>query len=129
MKNSSQCITYIPGTHPRFRKHLILLAASLAVLLFAPAARAGQGPASYLDFDDVNPGFGTPVDTSETPLNWSTSAAGTAPATARPSGTQLTIGAAATDFPGPTPLNFSINLNGGPNLQGVVINSTNVNVT
>jgi autotransporter-associated beta strand protein len=82
-----------------------------------------------LDFDDVNPGFGTPTDTSETALNWSTSAAGTASALARPSGTQLTIGNADSDFTGPTPFNFAINLNGGGNLQGVRINSTNVNVT
>jgi autotransporter-associated beta strand protein len=101
----------------------------LAILLLAPSARAGQGAASYLDFDDVNPGFGTPINTDELSLNWSTSAAGTATATARPSGTQLTIGSAATDFSGPTPYVFSINLNGAGNLQGVVINSTNVNVT
>jgi autotransporter-associated beta strand protein len=106
-----------------------LAATCLAISLFAPTARAGQGAASFLDFDDVNPGFGTPTDTTETTLNWSTNSAGTAPATARPSGTQLTIGAAATDFAGPTPFNFAINLNGGINLQGVVINSTNVNVT
>jgi len=108
---------------------MLVAAASLAILLLAPTARAGQGAASFLDFDDVNPGFGTPTDTSETALNWSTSAAGTASALARPSGTQLTIGNADSDFTGPTPFNFAINLNGGGNLQGVRINSTNVNVT
>jgi fibronectin-binding autotransporter adhesin len=130
MKNPSPCITSIPGTHVRFYKPLIILAATcLAISLFAPAVRAGQGAASFLDFDDVNPGFGIPTDTSETAINWSTSAAGTATATARPSGTQLTIGNADSDFTGPTPFAFSINLNGGGNLQGVRINSTNVNVT
>ena len=99
------------------------------MLMLASTARAGQGAASFLDFDDVNPGFGVPTDTSETALNWSTSAAGTATATARPSTTQLTIGNADSDFTGPTPFNFTINLNGGGNLQGVRINSTNVNVT
>jgi hypothetical protein len=95
----------------------------------APATRAGQGAPSFIDFDDINPGFGLPSDTSETTLNWSTNSAGTAPATARPSGTQLTVGAGAADFAGPIPYTFGINLNGGGNLQGVVINSTNVNVT
>src|SRR5690348_3865421 len=127
MKNPSLCITSIPGTQTQPLK--LLAAAFLAVSLLAPTARAGQGAASFLDFDDVNPGFGTPTDTSETLLNWSTSAAGTATNSARPSGTQLTIGAVDSDFMGPTPFAFSINLNGGGNLQGVRINSTNVNVT
>jgi autotransporter-associated beta strand protein len=130
MKNPILCITSIPGMHLRFRKLFTLLAAaSLAMLLLAPNARAGQGAASYLDFDDINPGFGTPADTSESLPNWSTSAAGTITNSARPSGTQLTIGAVDSDFTGPTPFTFSINLNGGGNLQGVRINSTNVNVT
>jgi fibronectin-binding autotransporter adhesin len=130
MKYPSSRIASMPATQLRFRNLLTLLGAtSLAILLLATTARAGQGPASYLDFDDVNPGFGTPVDTSETAVNWTTSAAGTVGSTARPSGTQLTIGAAATDFAGPSPFSFAINLNGGGNLQGVVINSTNVNVT
>jgi fibronectin-binding autotransporter adhesin len=101
----------------------------LALWCLAPAALGGQGTASYIDFDDVNPGFGTPFDTTETALNWSTSSAGTATATARPSGTQLTIGNVDSDFAGPTPFAFTINLNGGGNLQGVLIKSTNVNVT
>src|ERR1043166_829438 len=127
MKNLTSYIT----TEPTSQIRLIRFSAATcwAGLLLTPKARAGQGAASYLDFDDVNPGFGTPTDTSETALNWTTSAAGTATATARPSGTQLTIGSTATDFAGATPFNFSINLNGGGNLQGVVINSTNVNVT
>jgi autotransporter-associated beta strand protein len=130
MKNPAFCITPISATQLRVRKPIIIAAAiSLAISLLVPAARAGQGAASYLDFDDVNPGFGTPVDTTETTVNWTTSAAGTVGSTARPNSTQLTIGAAATDFGGPTPFTFSINLNGGLNLQGVVINSTNVNVT
>ena len=130
MKNPSFRITSLPATQLRFRKLVLVLAAiCLAIAMLPTAARAAQGAASYLDFDDTNLGFGTPTDTSETSLNWSTSVAGTATATARPSGTQITIGATATDFAGPTPFSFSINLNGGGNLQGVVINSTNVNVT
>ncbi len=101
----------------------------LPVWLAAPCLFAGQGTPSYIDFDDVNPGFGTPADTSETSLNWTTSAAGSLTATARPSGTQMTIGSLATDFGGTSRYAFSINLNGGGNLQGVVINSTNVDVT
>src|SRR5437588_11918554 len=85
-------------------------------------ARAANGTASFLDFDNTTAGFGTPLDTTETALVWSTSAAGTATATARPTSTQITIGNAITDFSGAT---FSINLNGGGNLNGVLINSTN----
>jgi autotransporter-associated beta strand protein len=130
MKNPS-CIISIPTTQLRFDKRLsgLLAVTVLAISLFASAARGGQGAASFLDFDDVNPGFGTPTDTSETALNWSTNAAGTAPTNLRPSGTQLTVGSADSDFSGPTPFAFTINLNGGGNLQGVRINSTNVNVT
>jgi fibronectin-binding autotransporter adhesin len=138
MKNPSACITSIPQKNPWFRKSLvksamksvtILAAMWLVMFFFAPAARAGQGAASFLDFDDSNPGFGTPTDTSETANTWSASAAGTVSAGQRTSGTQLTIGNADSDFSGPTPFNFAINLNGGGNLQGVRINSTNVNVT
>lgn len=130
MKNPPPRITSIPATHARFCKPLVVLAATcLAISLLAPTARAAQGAASYLDFDDSNPGFGTPIDSSETAINWSTNAAGTAPTTLRPSGTQLTVGNADSDFTGPTPFAFAINLNGGGNLQGVRINSTNVNVT
>jgi autotransporter-associated beta strand protein len=130
MKNPSLCITSVPGTHVRFYKPLkVLASALLTISLLSQTARAGQGPASFLDFDDSNPGFGTPVDTSETALTWSTSAAGTLSATARPGSSQLTIGNADSDFSGPTPFTFAINLNGGGNLQGVRINSTNVNVT
>src|SRR6267142_4225980 len=130
MKNPSLCITSLAGTHVRFCKPLMVLAATcFAITLLAPTARAAQGAASYLDFDDSNPGFGTPIDTSETAINWSTSAAGTATTGMRPTGTQLTIGNADSDFTGPTLFTFAINLNGGGNLQGVRINSTNVNVT
>jgi autotransporter-associated beta strand protein len=101
----------------------------LAALSFIPAAFAGQGAASYLDFNGTTAGFGTAATTSESALNWSTSAAGTAATTARPSGTQLTIGAQASDFLDVAPETFNINLDGGGNLQGVLINSTNVNVT
>src|SRR5947208_201741 len=106
-------MTPILVIRPRCSKDVLkfFAPAMLAVLLLASGARAGQGTASYLDFDDVNPGFGTPTDTSETALTWSTSAAGTATATARPTSTQLTIGSAATDFPGATPYTFAINLN------------------
>ena len=115
MKNPILRIASIPETKLCFPKRSIpfLAVTCLAILLLAPAAQAGQGTASYLDFDDVNPGFGTPTDTSETALNWTTSAAGTVGSIARTSGTQLTIGAAGTDFPGPTPFSFAINLNGG----------------
>ncbi len=129
MKNALSCPTLDVARLSCLKDSLKLAVIAFSVLLLAGAARAGQGAASYADFDDVNPGFGTPADTSETSLTWSTSAAGTATATARPSGTQLTIGSAATDFPGPAPYTFSINLAGGGNLQGVAINSTNVNVT
>jgi autotransporter-associated beta strand protein len=101
----------------------------LAALSLVRAAFAGQGAASYLDFNGTTAGFGTAGTTSESATTWSTSAAGTAATTARPSGTQLTIGATASDFLDVAPETFSINLDGGGSLQGVVINSTNVNVT
>src|SRR5882757_8976094 len=124
MKNPSSSITSMTATQHRLRTLLTpLIAMCLAISLLTPSVRGAQGAASYLDFDDANPGFGTPVDTSENTANWSTSAAGTVGAVIRPSGTQITIGAAATDFAGPTPFNFAINLSGGGNLQGVVINS------
>src|SRR5437016_2999250 len=101
--------------------------ATALCLLAVHSASANNGAASFLDWDGTTPGFGTPADTTETALTWSTTAAGTAATTARVSGTALTIGAVATDFAGSSP--FSVNLNGGGNLQGVIINSTNVNVT
>jgi hypothetical protein len=91
------------GRH--IKSHCLGLVMSLfALSLLTTTAQAGQGAASYLDFDDSNPGFGTPTDTGETALTWSTSAAGTA--TARPSGTQLTIGSVATASPAPPPSTF-----------------------
>ncbi len=104
-----------------------IASAILAFLSIIPAANAGQGTASFLDFDGTNPGFGTAANTAETITNWSTSAAGTAATTARPTGYQITVGAAASDFPGAAP--FNIALDGNGNLQGVLINSTNANVT
>ena len=118
-------------TPPQLRTLSALTAVTATALCFlaVPPAFANNGTASFLDWDGTNPGFGTPADTTETALTWTTTAAGTAATTARPSGTQLTIGSVATDFPGASPATFSINLNGGGNLQGILINSTNVNVT
>jgi fibronectin-binding autotransporter adhesin len=99
----------------------------LAVLTFIPAAFAGNGTANYLDFDGTNPGFGSPSDTSQSAFMWSTSAAGTATTTALPSGAQMTIGAVASDFLGSSP--FTITMNVASNMQGIIINSANVNVT
>ena len=98
-----------------------------AFCLLASAVYGGQGAANYVDFDATNPGFGTGADTSETATTWTTAAAGNIATIARTSGSQLTIGAVATDFAGSG--TFSINLNGGGNLQGVLINSTNANIT
>ena len=75
----------------------------LALLFFAPAILAGQGAASYVDWNSTTAGFGTPADTTETALTWSTSAAGTAATTAKPATTQLTIGANLADFAAVSP--------------------------
>lgn len=99
------------------------------MLCCATHAFAGQGAASYLDFNGSDTGFGTPTDTSETATNWTTSAAGTTNTTARISGSQLTVGNAVSDFGGPSRVAFAINLDGASNLQGVLINSSNVDVT
>ncbi len=105
----------------------LLAGLCLAIFALMPAAFAGNGTASYLDFDGTTPGFGSPFDTTETSLTWDASNAGTGASVARPTGTQLTIGTVASDFLGSAP--FSINMNGGGNLQGIIINSANVNVT
>ena len=101
----------------------------LALLFFAPAILAGQGAASYVDWNSTTAGFGTPADTTETALTWSTSAAGTAATTAKPATTQLTIGANLADFAAVSPYAFNIDMNAGSTLQGILINSSNINVT
>src|SRR5436305_13609846 len=84
-------------------------ATALCLLAVHPAS-ANNGAASFLDWDGTTPGFGTPADTTESALTWSTSAAGTAATAGRVSGTALTVGAVATDFAGGA--TFSVNLNG-----------------
>src|SRR3954467_13963533 len=112
------------------RRAAILLAAGSFIGVYgmsASTARAANGTASYLDVNGNVAGFGSASGTyTETGLFWSTSNAGTATPTARPTSTQLTIGNTASDFAGQT---FAINLDAGINLNGVLINSTSVNVT
>jgi len=95
--------------------------------MFSMSALGTNGTASYIDFNGATAGFGTPGGTiDELGTIWSTSNAGTVATTARPTSTQLTIGNLASDFAGQT---FSINMDGGGNLNGLLINSTSVNVT
>jgi autotransporter-associated beta strand protein len=123
----------IRKNHPQSRRlwqsFTLISGITLAALCCATHAFAGQGAASYIDFNGSDPGFGTPTDTSESATNWTVSAAGTTNTTAKTSGAQLTIGNAVSDFGGPSRVAFSINMDGAGNLQGVLINSSNVDVT
>src|SRR4051812_17674978 len=103
IKNKSVKITpcQFPTASNRARQSITLFGGLLlAVFALMPAAFAGQGAASYVDFDGATPGFGTPTDTSETALTWTTAAAGNLTTTAKPTTTQLTIGAVESDFTG-----------------------------
>ena len=103
---------------------LVLLLA--AVLAEPPRARA-NGTAYYLDVNWPNPGLGLPSGTYLQNGNyWTTDPTGLTAPVALPASVQMTFGATASDFSGAA---FTINMNSGNNWTGLLINSTNANVT
>jgi hypothetical protein len=101
---------------------LILLGA-----ISAPSARAANGTAYYFDINGTNAGFGLPNSTyANGSAYWNSSSAGTVAPVAQPAGAQLTFGNTSADFIGNT---FTVNFSTGTRWSGLLINSTNANVT
>jgi autotransporter-associated beta strand protein len=112
-----------------------VILASAWVWLAAASAFAANGTTIYFDVNGTAAGFGVPggpnPPNAAGPYNltgafWDLTADGTGASVAFPSGDALTIGSSTTTFAPPT---FTIDLNFGNNLNGIVINSTGINVT
>ena len=104
-------------------------------VLSAGQARAANGTTIYFDVNGTAAGFGVPggpnPPNAAGPYNltgsfWDLTADGTGASVAFPSNDALTIGSSTTTF---APATFTIDLNFGNNLNGIVINSTGINVT
>ncbi len=103
-----------------------LSGALLAAALLLPSGVRANGTAYYLDVNGTTAGFGAPSGAyNENGTFWSKDTTGvTAPGTLATGG-QLTFGYSPSDFNGST---FSINMT-GPAWLGLVVNSTNANIT
>jgi autotransporter-associated beta strand protein len=105
--------------------------AAATLLLWSPTVSfAANGTAQYIDFNGATAGFGTPTGTpDQLSTIWTTDNTGSTATTAYTSGDQMTFGAVSGD----TSLQgtFSVNLNQatGQVLNGIVVNSTGLNVT
>jgi fibronectin-binding autotransporter adhesin len=108
-----------------------LLPALLLGLIFgALAPRADAATTNiYADFNGATAGFGTPANTSDTNLTWSSNSGGTSATTNFPSGSGyiMTFGAS----PGDSSLQgtFTVNLTTGDSFDVFALYSTGLNIT
>jgi fibronectin-binding autotransporter adhesin len=112
------------------RSVMVLAAATSFVGLYGMSvnrASAANGTPSYLDVNGTTASFGSPTGTyAMSSLAWSTDTTGVLAPIALPTNAQLTVGNNASDFSG---ANFSINIDLGNGVRGIVVNSNNANVT
>ena len=96
-----------------------------AVLL--PGMARANGTAYYFDVNYPALGLGSPAGTYLQNGNfWTTDPSGATAPIALPASVQMTFGATASDFSGTA---FTINMNSGNNWTGLLVNSTNANIT
>ena len=99
----------------------------ICAVLLLPGMLQANGTAYYFDVNYPTPGLGSPAGPyNQNGAYWTTDATGNIQPVALPASVQMTFGATNSDFNGDT---FSINMNAGLNWTGLLVNSTNANIT
>jgi len=122
MKNNHQL-----NSHCKRLKVSLLASSFLAALFVIPTVFGANGTTQYIDVNGTTAGFGTPSGTiNQTDASWSTDPNGLATPVAFVSTDAMALGSNFTDLASST---FSVNLNSGSDINGVVVNAGNVSVT